>query len=308
MFDIRARGGSIARELQRAADGPTPSILSLDGLPDTAKAGIPIRATVIVKDAAGALFGGYRGTVHFASTDPGAVLPPDYTFTTADAGRHDFADAISFKKAGLQAISVTEASDASIGSTSPVSVIAAGVAAYAVSLPEPSMTAGVQGTLAVKAVDAFGNLATDYSGSAMLVSSDPKGTLPDTAAFTSGEAHDISISFKTAGTQSIALTDSSNALIFGGALTAVLAGSASAFAILQVPARVELAGLLLFQYAPSTTSGMMRPPTKERRWPRAPMTRRPCRRRSSSSLGKHWLPWSSRRRARNRSPSPTVRR
>src|SRR4051794_24297944 len=38
-------------------------------------------------DASGNLVRDYRGTIHFASDDPAAVLPPDYTFTAADAGR-----------------------------------------------------------------------------------------------------------------------------------------------------------------------------------------------------------------------------
>ena len=34
--------------------------------------------------------GGYRGTVHCASSDPDAILPQPYTFTAADAGSHPF--------------------------------------------------------------------------------------------------------------------------------------------------------------------------------------------------------------------------
>jgi hypothetical protein len=34
---------------------------------------------------------GYRGTVHFTSSDAKAGLPADYTFTAADNGAHTFA-------------------------------------------------------------------------------------------------------------------------------------------------------------------------------------------------------------------------
>ena len=48
----------------------------------------------------------YRGTVHFASSDPSAVLPADYTFTLNDNGRHDFT--IIFYTPGYQTITVTD--------------------------------------------------------------------------------------------------------------------------------------------------------------------------------------------------------
>jgi hypothetical protein len=32
----------------------------------------------------------FRGTLHFAAVKPGAVLPPDYTYTAKDSGIHSF--------------------------------------------------------------------------------------------------------------------------------------------------------------------------------------------------------------------------
>src|SRR5207244_1328563 len=47
-----------------------------------------------------------RGTIHFTSTDPQAILPSDYTFTAADAGSHTFS--VTLKTAGSQSIQVMD--------------------------------------------------------------------------------------------------------------------------------------------------------------------------------------------------------
>ena len=49
---------------------------------------------------------GYRGKVHFTSTDPKAVLPADYTFTGADAGVHTFS--VTLKTVGTQSVRVRD--------------------------------------------------------------------------------------------------------------------------------------------------------------------------------------------------------
>ena len=49
-------------------------------------AGVAHTVTVTGKDAYGDTTTGYRGKVHFTSTDPAAMLPADYTFTAADNG------------------------------------------------------------------------------------------------------------------------------------------------------------------------------------------------------------------------------
>jgi len=49
---------------------------------------------------------GYRGTVRVSSSDRGAVLPSNYTFTAADAGVHTFS--VILKKTGKQSISARD--------------------------------------------------------------------------------------------------------------------------------------------------------------------------------------------------------
>ena len=60
--------------------------------PATVTAGIPFSFTVRATDAFDNTSTGYTGTIHFAATptDLRAVVPPDFTFTAADAGVHTF--------------------------------------------------------------------------------------------------------------------------------------------------------------------------------------------------------------------------
>src|SRR5206468_11028434 len=76
--------------------------------------GEPFDLRVTARNANGDIDTGYRGTIHFASTDAGAVLPADYTFTAGDAGRRTFTDGASLATGGSQTIS---AADTAAGST-----------------------------------------------------------------------------------------------------------------------------------------------------------------------------------------------
>ena len=55
-------------------------------------------------DTYGNVATGYRGTVALSSTDPHAVLPSSYKFTTGDAGQHTFG--VTLDTAGTQSITV----------------------------------------------------------------------------------------------------------------------------------------------------------------------------------------------------------
>jgi hypothetical protein len=62
----------------------------------------------------------YLGTVHFTSSDPGAVLPADYTFTAADAGVHNFPFTLTVP--GNQTITVTDTRSSGFTGTATVNV------------------------------------------------------------------------------------------------------------------------------------------------------------------------------------------
>ena len=77
--------------------------LVVSGLTTPRTAGTAGTITVKAVDAFGNTATGYRGTVHFTSTDTKALLPANYTFTAANAGTHTFSG-VTLKTAGTQVI------------------------------------------------------------------------------------------------------------------------------------------------------------------------------------------------------------
>ena len=194
----------------------TSPILQVAGFPSPVTAGVPGMETVTAKNSSGMIVTGYRGTVHFTSTDPQAGLPADYTFTAADAGVHSFS--VTLKTAGPQSITATDTVYSSItGSQTGISVSPAAAASFVLSGFPSSVTAGVAGTETVTAKDAFGNTATGYIGTVHFTSSDLQAVLPANYTFTAADAgvHSFSATLKTAGMQLITATDTAFSSITG---------------------------------------------------------------------------------------------
>ena len=146
---------------------------------------------------------GYTGTVHFTSTDPQAVLPANYTFTAANAGVATFT--ATLKTAGPQSITATDAANSLLTGSATTTVTAAAASTLTVGGFPSSTTAGNAGNVTVTAMDAYGNVATGYTGTVHLTSSDAKAVLPANYTFTAADAgeHVFSAALETAGTQSI---------------------------------------------------------------------------------------------------------
>src|SRR5262249_40077308 len=81
----------------------------------------------------------------------------------------------------------------------------------------PATTAGVAHSITVTALDAFGNVATGYTGTATFRSSDPIAGLPADYAFTAADAgvHTFTAALKRAGTQFLQVTDTLTSTITG---------------------------------------------------------------------------------------------
>jgi hypothetical protein len=85
------------------------------GLSPTATRGTPYTFTLVVVDAFGNNVTGYLGTVHFTSSDANASLPAEYTFTTADAGKHTFM--LTWGTQGVQSLTATDKAKSSTHGT-----------------------------------------------------------------------------------------------------------------------------------------------------------------------------------------------
>jgi hypothetical protein len=202
--------------------------LSVSGLPSPETAGTQETFTVTALTPGGTTDTNYTGTIHFTSTDPQAVLPANYLFTSANAGTATFT--VTFKTAGAQSITATDTSNALItGSQSNINIAPAAASSLTVSLPSTA-TAGSPFNFTVTAYDQYGNVATGYTGTIMFTSSDGSASLPGNYMFTSTDAgiHQFQATLNSTGSQSITATDTVTSSITGSGSTTVATRSASA--------------------------------------------------------------------------------
>jgi hypothetical protein len=89
--------------------------------PSTIGSGTAFSITVTAVDAYGNTATGYRGTVHFSSSDSSATLPANYTFTAADNGVHTFSR-VKLRKRGLETITAIDTVFSSITGSLSINV------------------------------------------------------------------------------------------------------------------------------------------------------------------------------------------
>lgn len=89
----------------------------------------------------------------------------------------------------------------------------------------PFTAPGTAGTVTVTPVDAYGNLATAYTGTVAVTSSDSSAVISPTSYTFAGAAHNFSVTFNTAGTFTVTATDAGNASVTGSEPGIVVADS-----------------------------------------------------------------------------------
>jgi uncharacterized repeat protein (TIGR03803 family) len=199
-----AGGGTVFELSSSAAQTPSYQISSF---PSSTTAGAAQRFTVTVRNPGGTIDTSYTGTIQFTSSDPRAVLPARYTFTAADAGVHVFT--VTLETAGAQSITATDKANSSITGGTTTTVTPAAATHLVISGPS-SVAAGVSFSITVTAYDAYGNVATGYTGTIHFTSSDSTASLPANYTFTTSDAgtHTFSgVVLKKKGNQSIMATD-----------------------------------------------------------------------------------------------------
>jgi hypothetical protein len=212
------------------------SSFAVSGLPSSTTAGGAGTFTVTARTSSGATATGYRGAVHFSSSDGQAVLPADYTFTAADAGVHTFSATLT--TAGTQSLTATDAANASLtGSEMGITVNPAAATQFAVNAPAGS-TAGSAFSVTLTALDPFNNTATGYTGVVHFTSSDGQPALPANYTFTAadGGVHAFAgVILKTAGNQTVTASDTVTTSITGSATVAVSPAAASTMIVAGFP-------------------------------------------------------------------------
>jgi hypothetical protein len=106
---------------------PAPAAaLRVTGLPATVAAQTAHDVTVTAIDAFGNQATSYTGSVHFASSDPAATLPADFTYPAAAAGAHTFPNGVTLRTPGSQSVTAADlATPAITGTQSAITVMPA---------------------------------------------------------------------------------------------------------------------------------------------------------------------------------------
>jgi hypothetical protein len=193
--------------------------------------------TVTAETSANTAASLYAGTVTFSSTDTGAStrLPADSTLVN---GVGTFSATLT--TAGNQTLTVADTVDNTIAhGTANVTVSAAAATHFGV-VNQAAATAGSAFVEVVTAFDPFNNVATSYNGTVHFTSSDPQigpgtGLPPDQPFFSLPGVPGIgffAIGFKTAGPQTVTVTDSGNPGLTGTSnSTAVSAAAATTLVV-----------------------------------------------------------------------------
>ena len=173
--------------------------------PSTATVGTPFNITVTALDGNNHTVTGYAGIVYFTGSDPLAFLPTNVTLTNG-VGTFN----ATLYTVGSQSITATDTvNSTNTGSTNPISVNSSSPATHFSFVVSPTETAGTALNITVTALDQYGNTATDYTGTVQFTSSDGQASLPPNSTLTNGTGN-FSVTLKTAGNQTISVTDTTN--------------------------------------------------------------------------------------------------
>ena len=201
----------------------------------SATAGEVFSMIVTARDQFGNVATGYRGTVRFTSTDGGAFLPVNFTFTTADAGVGYFDAALV--TAGFQAITVRDVANGSLESVAGLEILPEAASWFELALPSTAV-AGHVFSLTVTARDGYGNVATGYRGRVRFGSTDANGFLPGDYTFTAadGGVGYFDAALVTAGYQTMTVRDVANGDLETSMFLEILPDAANWFE-LEIPSR-----------------------------------------------------------------------
>jgi hypothetical protein len=208
----------VTRPTSRAVGGvtqvsPAPvSVLKVTGYPTQATVGVPHPFTVTAQDGYGNRIANYGGTVQFSLTGGTAQLPQVYAFTPTDHGSHTFAATLTSLGSG-PALTASEAGQPNITGTES-GITGVSPATHLGFSPVAGATAGQSFTVAITALDASNHPDTLFGDIVHFTSSDPHAVLPADQALTGGSAT-FSVTMKTAGPQTIRVTDVSRPQVKG---------------------------------------------------------------------------------------------
>ncbi|UYL09156.1 Ig-like domain-containing protein [Bdellovibrio sp. SKB1291214] len=176
----------------------------LSGVPSSATAGTAFTTTITARDSYNNVKTDYTGTIQFSSSDSGSpTLPANYTYVVGDAGVKQFS--FNLKTTGNQTITATQSGGSPTVTSSAIAVSAATISQLAIITGPTTTVAGSSiSTIVVRALDAYSNTATSFTGNITLAigTNAGSGTLSGTktVAATAGSASFSAVSIDKVGT------------------------------------------------------------------------------------------------------------
>lgn len=204
-------------------------------MPSSAPNGLPVAAVISAVDAAGRPVFSASGLVTVTSSDAAATFPATVQLRNGRA-----LVPVTFRTAGPQTLTVTDALVADRTATASTTVAPPVVAAKLLVILPPQVRAGMPTTVTALAVDAAGRPAPTFSGTATVTSSDAAASLPMIEVlFTNGRAT-FPVSFATVGTQTVTVTATSltNSQVAGIGSTNVAVPQVLSSFLVMVPPRI----------------------------------------------------------------------
>ncbi len=211
----QASGASALSEPFRVSAGPPTHALVLDQ-PMRARSRVPLApapAAMLLDGCENPAVSATTVTTLSIASNPGAASLLGTTEVAASGGMVAF-PGVSVDRPGSGYQLAIGAPGVAPATTGPFDVFPGTASRYGVAGPTAPQS-GAAASYDVSALDANGDVAWDYTGTATVQTSDPAATAPGAVTFTAGHAAGVPITFRTAGPQRLALWDQADASITG---------------------------------------------------------------------------------------------
>jgi MYXO-CTERM domain-containing protein len=182
--------------------------------PTDSVAGVAFSPAVVVtvRDTQGNTDPTFAGNITLSITNPGAASLAGTISVLVANGTATFNN-VSIDKVGIDYTLSASAAGVPAATSATFDITPAPASTYVqTGLPANVAAASTQAVV-FTAQDQFGNVATDYDGTANLTSTDPDFEGPATVTFTDGIAPSANLVFHTMGTQMVTITDATTASI-----------------------------------------------------------------------------------------------
>ncbi|AGC47714.1 Ig-like domain-containing protein [Myxococcus stipitatus DSM 14675] len=198
-------------------------------------------------DASGKLVTGAREQVTLAKTAGPADAVLEGTLTATPVGGLARFPEVVLKKAGTGFQLKASAAGVEDATTAVFNVVPAAPVSLELSELATDAVAGAQRSARVTVRDAYSNLATNYTGTLVVTSTDGSAQMPAARVFTSGDAGSFlftGITLKRAGRQDVIVTDERNSTLTARRTVGVFAGEATGMAFTQAPSNASVRAVL----------------------------------------------------------------